>query len=119
MVEKILTATRLRRSWKSLSRNSDDDTLFRKIYWEYLRQCVLCGKESFILTFNGKYISDFSERLEDWVKYILGIRSKPLHLKVTNAPNEVIMNAYLMKNGFIVKNEELQSVKTIYEISKA
>ena len=42
----------------------------------------------------------------------------PYHPKVTNAPDEFILESFLKKNGFKINDEFLYPVKTIYKIKK-
>ena len=44
--------------------------------------------------------------------------SKPIHVKVTNMPNEIVLEKFLKENGFQIVNEHLYSVSTIYDVAR-
>ena len=142
--EKLEIAKNIRLSSKRFSKNVIHKKLFKKIYRTYVIECILKGKDSFQLRFNGKYINSLSIRIYDWLEYIQNIiersifliivpkkfRSKkkfpflyyrifkPTHLKLTNAPNEFILNSFLEHNGFKIIKEHLGSVETTYDIAR-
>ena len=114
-----------------------------KCFNSYVYNCILKGENEFKLIFKGKYIHDTKTRIENWVRYFcdviytrflilfkIDIKNykqyelfyygpyKPLHVKVTNAPNESILEQVLKDNGFKIKDEYLGSVDTIYYVAK-
>ena len=144
MNQKLEIARQLRISNKNFSKNIEHKKIFRKCYQAYVIECILKRKDSFQITFKGKYTCNFSKRMEDWINYIFdsiyyfflvhvtpnndrtfhnynlihyGV-SAPVHIRVTNAPNEIILEEFLRENGFKIIEEHLSSVSTVYDIAR-
>ena len=147
IIDKLKIARKLRLSAKNFSQgNVNFKRLFKKVYCVYLKDCVILGKDEFNLKFNGKFINNFLERAFDWIKYYydsmrvsllknlfhpnynnltaeeyeliyLGVH-KPVHIKVTDAPNETALDLFLEANGFKIANEFLFRISTIYTIKR-
>ena len=141
--EKLEIAKKLRDSSSRWSRNSINKELIEKCYRAYVIQCIFLGRDEFQLKFKGKHMKNFWERVSDWFDYIVDNSKKylwlifipkrfrpknkypflyvkiykPYHPKLTNAPNEFILNSYLEQNGLKVIKEHLLPVDTVYDIA--
>lgn len=141
--EKLEIAKRLRDSSPRWCTNSSNKKLVEKCYRTYVIQCIFLGKDKFQLKFKGKHIKNFWERVGNWFNYIIeNIEKylclvfipkkfrpknkypflyykiyKPIHLKITNPPNEIVLYSYLEPNGLKVVEEHLLPVDTIYDIA--
>lgn len=126
------------------SNNIEYKKLCSKFYRTYLVECIIKGKDEFKITFNGNYIQSFSERISDWYHYVLNTIykfylvhftpnddrtlqkyslihyrvSRPIHLKVSNTPNEFILEGFLKENGFKIIDEHLYSISTVYVVAQ-
>ena len=115
-----------------------------KCYCAYVLHCIVKRKPYFTITFNGCYLQSFPQRMLDWCSYVANCLyrfylihvtpnddktlqkyslihygvSKPIHLKITNPPDEIELASFLRKKGFRVTDEHLYCVATEYEISK-
>ena len=144
MREKLAIARKLRISRKNFSDKTEDQILCLKCYYTYVLECIIKGKDKFEISFNGKYVKNFLERALDWFNYVLdsiyrfflvhftpnndktfkryelihyGV-SKPIHVKVTNAPNETVLYSFLEENGFQIIEEHLYNVSTVYDVAR-
>ena len=52
-----------------IGNNKQTQKLYEKIFWNFLFQCVIMGKDKCTLTFKGIYIRPLSERIEEWITY--------------------------------------------------
>ena len=145
MREKLAIANQLRISRKNYSNNLEHRKLCSKCYRTYVIECIIKGKSDFKVSFEGKYIQSFSERISDWFEYIgniiyrfllihftpkddktlkkyelihLGV-SKPIHPRIAETPNEWCLYDFLEKNGFKIKEEHLYSESTVYDVVRA
>ena len=145
MREKLAIANQMRNSRKSFSNNLEDRKLCSKCYHTYVIECIFKGKEDFEISFGGKYIQSFSERILDYYRYIIdsiyrfflihftpdddetlrkyelihfGV-SKPIHCKIAKIPSEACLYAFLEENGFKITNEHLYSESTVYDVARA
>ena len=144
MKEKLAIANQMRKSRKSFSNNLEDKKLCSKCYHTYVIECIIKGKESFKISFKGKYIKSFSERMYDYYIYIvdslyrfflmnftpdddktlrkyelihIGV-PKPLHLRIAEVPDETVIYGFLENNGFLVTNEYIDSGLTVYDVTR-
>ncbi len=144
MREKLAIAKKLRISRKSFSNNTEYKKICSKCYRTYVVECIIQGKNEFSISFNGKYINSFPERAFDWYNYVLnsiyrfflvhftpnndktfkryelihfGVY-KPIHHKITNIPNEIILEGFLKENGFKIVDQHLNSVSTVYDVAR-
>jgi hypothetical protein len=141
MREKLAIAKKLRSSRK-ISNNTENKKICSKCYRTYVVECIIKGKNEFKITFDGNYIQNFSERVSNWYHYVLNsiyrfylvrvtpnddktfqkyelihhVVSKPIHLKIANTPNEVILEGFLKENGFKIVAEHLYSESTVYDV---
>jgi len=141
--EKLEIAKNLRISKTRWSMYSIDTKLIKKCYRTYIIQCIFLGKDKFKLKFKGKHLTSFWKRVCDWLDYIIdNIKKifilmfipkkfrpknkypylyykiyKPIHLKITDAPNEIVLYTYLEENGLKVIEEHLYPVDTVYDIA--
>ena len=87
-----------------------------------------------VVVFGGRYMRDFKTRVNDWISYFkklieynqkTKVRKKwgklikptrPVHLKISDTPNEAFMEEFLMSAGFEVKDEILEFTRSIYII---
>lgn len=144
MREKLAIANQLRVSRKSFGNNLERKRLCSKCYRTYVLECIIKGKKDFKVTFGGKYIQSFSERISDWFGYIgdniyrfflihftpkddktfkkyglihFGV-SKPIHPKIAETPDEMCLYNFLENNGFKITEEHLYSESTVYDVSR-
>lgn len=117
----------------------DEKSIYNIFLISYIKACILKNTNSFTLSFCGKYIQSNLERLLDWFYYfyaktsesfykILGViynenlvsykAHKPIHLKVSNVPDEYLLENFLKKLGFTITSEHVYSVITEYEIKR-
>lgn len=145
MREKLAIANQMRVSRKSFSNDLEERKLCSKCYRAYVIECIIKGKENFKVSFGGKYIQSFSERLSDWCRYIgnsiyrfylihftpndditfkkwelihCGV-SKPVHFKIAKTPNEKVLYNFFEKNGFKITEEHFYSEATVYDVARA
>ena len=75
-----------------------------------------------ILKFHLEENKSLPERVSDWYEYIrirtinIIYRSLPIHLKVSEKPNEMILYDFLEKNGFEITDEYLYDAATVYDV---
>lgn len=141
--EKLEIARKLRDSSSRWSKNSKHKKLIEKCYRTYVIQCIFLGKDKYQLKFKGKHIKSFWKRVNNWFNYIVeNIKKylylifipkrfrpknkypylyskilKPIHPKLSNTPNEIILHSYLEQNGLKVVEEHLYPVDTVYDIA--
>ena len=141
--EKLEIARNLRDSSLRRSKNSSNKKLAEKCYRTFVIQCIFLGKDKYQLKFKGKHIKSFWERVTDWFDYIVDNIErylwlifipkrfrprnkypflyykihKPLHLKISNTPNEFILYSYLEQNGLKVVNEHFPREDIVYIIA--
>ncbi len=145
MREKLMIANQMRKLRKVYSNNPKDKRLCSKCYYTYIIECIIKGKENFKISFGGKYVTSFPNRIYNYYRYILesiyrfflmhfapnndntplkyrlihyGV-SKPVHCKIAEMPNEVMLYGFLKVNGFKITGEHLYSDSTVYDVAKA
>ena len=139
MKEKLVIAKRMINSRRSFN-NIEHRKLCSKCYRTYIVECIIKGKNDFKLTFKVKYIHCFSRRLGTYVLdniyrlYFVHITPsddktlkkynlihykvlKPVHVKISDIPNEFILECYLNENGFKIVDEHLYSNYIVYDIA--
>lgn len=145
MREKIAIAKKLRNSRNTFSSNENHRKLCSKCYRTYVVECIIKRKDEFKISFNGRYIQDFHKRIFDWYNYLLDVIyrfllihfapkndksfknyelihygvSKPIHLKVANVPDELVLEVFLKENGFEITDEHLYSNYTVYDVVRS
>ena len=146
MREKFKTARSLRKSVVNYPADFKSKVLFLRCYLSFLLDCLLIGKDTFILVFKTKHSTSLSKRVADWGLYFYDLFYRfllihvfkpstpnmsdrelqlyyhkptiPKHLLVSNLPDEVTLRKFLRANGFDVKNKFLFPDQSIYEMSK-
>ncbi len=134
MRKKLTIAKQLRISRKNYSSNPEHKKICSKCYRAYVKECVIKGKENFKISFGGKYIQSFPERICDWYEYVyieiiniiyrllrieetyLEGNFKPVHVKVAEQPDEKVLYDFLEKNGFKITEEHLYGTTTVYDV---
>lgn len=118
MKSKFKVLNKMRQVAKKTGNTKEKKRLFNKCFWAYFTQCLICGNEQFSLSFNGVYTRSFWERAKSWYMYSKNPRKflTPVFCKITNAPNEFVLEQYLKACGMYVIQEHLYPVKTIYDI---
>lgn len=132
-------------SKKEAKNRYEEEQIYKVLLSAYIKACVFGKKESFTLHFAGKYVQDRKERISDWINYckdrcyevylksfkksddqtlrnyslIHYGASKPVHIKVSNCPNEVLLENILRRYGFKITDEHFYSIDTEYVIGKA
>ncbi len=145
MREKLAIANQMRNSRKSFSNNLEHRKLCSKCYRTYVIECIIKGKENFKISFGGKYIQSFPKRIYDYYRYIVNsiyrfflihftpnddktLRKfgliyfgvpKPIHFKIAEVPNEIVLYSFLEKNGFKITDEHLYSESIVYDVARA
>lgn len=119
MKRKYQIARKMKYFYKKLGATKERRKLFRKCQRAYFIECILLDKDEFWLVFNGKYAQSFWERVKNWFRYILNPKTncRPINLKITNAPNEAVLNRFLRYCDMEIKEEYLYPVKTVYNIT--
>ena len=119
-MNKISIARNFRKTRKSfLVKSKELKKISFKCYRAYIYQCIIIGKDEFEIKFDGKYVTTIRQRIIDYIYYFfkciyrffiihftsqndntLGKYSlihggvyEPIHVKITNIPNE-----YLLEN---------------------
>lgn len=139
MRKKLAIARQLRISRKNFSNNLEHKKMCSICYRTYVIECIIKGNANFKISFGGKYIQSLPERISDWYEYIrirtiniiyrslcnifhryeniyLAENCKPIHLKVSEKPNEMILYDFLEKNGFEITDEYLYDAATVYDV---
>lgn len=120
MKNKIIIARKLGKTARQSGKYNKEKKTYKRCYWAYVWQCLIKANDTFVLSFNGKYIPGFFTRIKEWIEYLFNKKTfpKPIHVKVTNAPNETKLDWFLEKSGLEVKEEYLGPVVTRYTIGK-
>ena len=145
MMERLSLVKELYFSKKEAKNRHEEERIYKVLLSAYVKACVLGKEESFTLHFAGKYVQGRKERISDWINYckdrcyevylkafkrsddktlrnyslIHYGASKPVHIKVSNCPNEFMLEKILRRHGFKIADEHLYSVDTEYVIGKA
>lgn len=140
---KILILKELFFSQRNLAINSEGRRIYKIFMISYLLQCMFRNKTNFTLSFNGKFIQNRTKRIKDWFIFIehkcyeLYLKAlkkdantflqyeliyygakKPIHCKVSNGPDEQLLDYILNKHGFKVVDEHIGTIKSEYQIVK-
>ena len=132
--ERYKRLKKCRKNFLARFHDIDQINVMNKICRRYFFHGVMFGQKDIVVVFGGKYLRSFRKRVDDWVyffrktiKYI-GNRTikrkwgklikpyKPIHIKIANVPNEAFMEEFLMSAGFEVKDEILETIRSIYII---
>ena len=131
-------------SSKQLANRDDAKRIYNVLLASYIKACLLRKAENFVLIFDGKYTQTRKERVCDWGRYVVDKCSelfyktfmpnndrtlrryqlihsgaiKPIHVKVSNCPNEQKLEKILTRHGFIIVEEHLFSITTEYVIAR-
>ena len=118
MKKKLKTFRKMRLVAKRKGNTKEKKRLFRKCYMAYFMQCVIHADIKFTLRFNGVYTQNFWERFKAWYRYSKNPKKylRPIYSKITNAPNELVLEDYLKACNMYVIQEYLYPVKTFYDI---
>ena len=145
MREKLKIAIQLIISRKKYSDNLEDKKLCSKCLHAYIVECIIKGKNDFTVTFGSRYVHSFKRRIFDWLRYIMDIVyriflihctpeddktlkkynlihkgvQKPIFPKIAKMPSQKVLYDFLEGNGFIIKEEILNSESTEYEVVRA
>lgn len=129
---------------KFVNRSADpkNKNMLKKCLIEYIRQCIILGKEEFKVRYGSEYYDSFKLRFKDLLEYIYnkfftvpicrlipkkhrpsiinyyiehGV-SKPIHIKHHIFVSESLLEYFLNENGFEIYDEYIGSLETIYYI---
>ena len=73
LLKKLNIVKKLFISSLTYSRNIEHKKLFSKVLRAYFLQCIILGKDNFLLKFNGKYIHSFPKRFLDSITFVKDI----------------------------------------------
>lgn len=145
MNAKLLLIKEIYSSKHILAISGEEKRIYNVLIFSYIKACVLKNPEHFTLSFNGKYIRNCRERMIDWFHYCIEkcyevyyktfkpnddktIRkynlihfgaTKPIHIKISNCPNERILEEILTRHGFEIIDEHISTIITEYEVVKS
>ena len=118
--------------------------MLKKCYRAYVYHCIIKDEDKFSITFGAEYMNSFWERTLDWLEffkdsihrfYLVHVTpnddktfkkyelihygaSRPIHIKIAKTPNETILEGFLKENGFVIEDEKLTSLSTVYYVEK-
>ena len=144
MREKLAIAKQLRIS-RRRSKTLEVRKLYSKCYWAYVMQCVVYGKDDFVILYTGKWLYDSAYMFKKWLEYyekqmrrfcikhfvpaskittkqkifLDHPEHKPFNMKVTDVPDETLLYCILERNGFEVTNEHMRGTWISYDVSRA
>ena len=144
MKEELLLIKEIYSSKHKLAIRNYEKRIYNILLFSYVKACVLKKTEYYVLFFDGKYVQSRRERILDWLHYCIDkcyevyyktfkpnddktLRKyslihygtkKPIHIKVSNCPNEWILEKILARHGFKIIDEHIYSIATEYEIGK-
>lgn len=139
LVKEIYFSKKEAKSWY------EEERIYKALLSAYVKACFFGKGESFVLHFAGKYVQSRKERITDWINYcedkcyevylkafkrnddktlrnyslIHYGASKPVHIKVSNCPDEFWLDNILKRYGFKITDEHLYTINTEYVIGKA
>ena len=139
MKEKLLLVKEIYFSKRKLANRNEEKRIYNVLLCAYINACISKKTDKFVLFFDGKYIQNRKERVLDWFHYCINKcyemfyktfkpnddkilmkynSTKPIHIKVSNFPDEWILEQILTRHGFKIVDEYLYSTATEYEIAK-
>ena len=134
--ERYKRLKRCRKNFLARFHDLDQIEIMDKICRRYFWNGVIFQREDVVVVFGATYVRSFKKRVDDWIEYFVKIIRfnkkcrihrdarwgrlhrpyKPAHLKTAKIPDRVFMEEYLLCAGFEVKDEVLQSLRSIYII---